>query len=708
MRTVAVLIAPIAAILMVNGAAVAVLLFGYGAATPAQAGLMGLIVSVFMLGLLPFTLFYVLLRGYYALEDTRTPFWITVGFSVLLLALAYPLFAIAPRAGGQQVAAIALAYSLSYWAGFLLAWWLLARRLGSMESARTAWVIVRTFLAAAIAVGVMVAVLALLPRDPAQHRDRHLAGPGLAADRRAADVGRRPGRVPRRGVGDAHRRGVRRTVAGAPARRSRPDAWGEVMRATEQLGRYRLLDLVTQDPGLGSGHEDVYLWHGYDEVLDRPVAMRVLSADDPRTPAVLGAAQAAALVDDRRLLRVLDILDLPASSSDVARVAVVSEWASGRNLERTIEDRHGTPFAAPEALSLVAEVARAIAAGRAGERGPRAAATLQRVHHRRGRGARPRPRGRRRPVRPPARTCPTASRRTSTRSGRWCTCSPPATGPVTPRSRPRPPRATARSCCPRRRSGRPFPAASTTSWPGPWSTAARARGVARVPDPAAFATMVGAALDHVAPVSTTTIRAAASPGRRRARTALIAVGRLVAVVVAAALVARHRLGRLAAAHRRGRHRRRRVGHHRSTRSSPRPPARSTTCPAAPSSRRSRSCEYRSYDPFGDDDGNGKPDKRKGRESEELAITVNDDDPDTAWLTSQYTSADLDGKEGVGLILDLGQPQDIQQVSMNLIGAGLERRHPGRGPDLRRPGAVDAARLGVRARAAGSTCGRPGR
>lgn len=161
MRTVAVLIAPIAAILMVNGAAVAVLLFGYGAATPAQAGLMGLIVSVFMLGLLPFTLFYVLLRGYYALEDTRTPFWITVGFSVLLLALAYPLFAIAPRAGGQQVAAIALAYSLSYWAGFLLAWWLLARRLGSMESARTAWVIVRTFLAAAIAVGVMVAVLAL-------------------------------------------------------------------------------------------------------------------------------------------------------------------------------------------------------------------------------------------------------------------------------------------------------------------------------------------------------------------------------------------------------------------------------------------------------------------------------------------------------------------------------------------------------------------
>jgi hypothetical protein len=80
-------------------------------------------------------------------------------------------------------------------------------------------------------------------------------------------------------------------------------------------------------------------------------------------------------------------------------------------------------------------------------------------------------------------------------------------------------------------------------------------------------------------------------------------------------------------------------------------------------------KFRSYDPFGDDDGNGKPDKRRGLESEDLAITVNDDDPTTAWLTSQYSSADLDGKAGVGLILDLGQPQDVQQVNLDLVGKG---------------------------------------
>ncbi|MBK9739047.1 MAG: murein biosynthesis integral membrane protein MurJ [Actinobacteria bacterium] len=161
MRTVAALIVPVAAVLVVNGSAVAILLFGYGAATSAQAGLMGLIVSVFMLGLLPFTLFYVLLRGYYALEDTRTPFWVTVAFSVVLLAFVYPLFYLAPT-GGTQVAAIALAYSIAYWIGFAITWWILARRLGSMESKRTVWVLARLIGVGIVAVGVMLVTLLVL------------------------------------------------------------------------------------------------------------------------------------------------------------------------------------------------------------------------------------------------------------------------------------------------------------------------------------------------------------------------------------------------------------------------------------------------------------------------------------------------------------------------------------------------------------------
>jgi putative peptidoglycan lipid II flippase len=138
-----------------------VLLFGYGAATPSQAALMGTIVSVFTLGLLPFTLFYILLRGYYALEDTRTPFWMTVVYSLVMLALMYPLFYLAPP-GGNQVAAIALAYSLAYWFALVITWWVLARRLGSMDSGATAWSLVRMLIAGGIAVLVMLAILAAL------------------------------------------------------------------------------------------------------------------------------------------------------------------------------------------------------------------------------------------------------------------------------------------------------------------------------------------------------------------------------------------------------------------------------------------------------------------------------------------------------------------------------------------------------------------
>jgi putative peptidoglycan lipid II flippase len=158
MRMVAALIVPVAAVLAVNGAGIAILLFGYGAATPEQAGLMGLIVSVFMIGLLPFTLFYVLLRGYYAIEDTRTPFVITIVFSAAFLAMAFPLFD-AARAGGTQVAALALAYSLSYWVGLVIAWWVLARRLGTLDTAHTVGVLARLVLAGLVSVGVMVGVL---------------------------------------------------------------------------------------------------------------------------------------------------------------------------------------------------------------------------------------------------------------------------------------------------------------------------------------------------------------------------------------------------------------------------------------------------------------------------------------------------------------------------------------------------------------------
>ena len=164
MRFAAALILPVAAILVVLGSSIAVLLFGYGAATPEQASVMGTVVSLFMLGLLPFTLFYVLLRGFYALEDTRTPFVITIAFSVAWLAMAIPLFDLIGRenGGAPQIAVLALTYSLSYWIGLAIAWIVLARRTKGLDSGRTLWALLRMVVAAAIAIAVMALALGLV------------------------------------------------------------------------------------------------------------------------------------------------------------------------------------------------------------------------------------------------------------------------------------------------------------------------------------------------------------------------------------------------------------------------------------------------------------------------------------------------------------------------------------------------------------------
>jgi putative peptidoglycan lipid II flippase len=122
---------------------------------------MGQVVSIFMLGLLPFTLFYVLLRGFYALEDTRTPFFITVAFSAVLLVFVYPLFYFA-AAGGEQIASIALSYSISYWVGLVIAWWILSRRLGGLESQHTAWTLAKLMLVSIISIVFMIGTQLLL------------------------------------------------------------------------------------------------------------------------------------------------------------------------------------------------------------------------------------------------------------------------------------------------------------------------------------------------------------------------------------------------------------------------------------------------------------------------------------------------------------------------------------------------------------------
>jgi putative peptidoglycan lipid II flippase len=160
MRSVSSLIVPAAVALIVLGTQAGVVLFNYGATTRAEAELTGQVASVLALGLLPFTLYYIVLRGWYALELTRTAFWVTVVLNALYLALAYPLFRLATSGDHGSLALIALAagYVGSYWITLLVGWRVLGRRIGGLQTARTVRALVRMLLAGLGTWAVMSAV----------------------------------------------------------------------------------------------------------------------------------------------------------------------------------------------------------------------------------------------------------------------------------------------------------------------------------------------------------------------------------------------------------------------------------------------------------------------------------------------------------------------------------------------------------------------
>jgi len=62
----------------VLGPSLCIAMFAHGSTTVDNAQYIGFVLSAFALGLVPFTVHYQLLRGFYAFEDTRTPVTINV------------------------------------------------------------------------------------------------------------------------------------------------------------------------------------------------------------------------------------------------------------------------------------------------------------------------------------------------------------------------------------------------------------------------------------------------------------------------------------------------------------------------------------------------------------------------------------------------------------------------------------------------------
>lgn len=155
-RLVGSLIVPAGVLLIVFGPLLTTLVFNYGAGAGDAATYTGLVVSIFALGLLPFGLFYLLIRGWYALSDTRSPFVVTVIFSTLLVGFAVFFYGLAPTR--LKVASLALGESVAYWLAIVVAWAWLRRRLGGLNTGPTVAALARMLLAGSLSAGVGFAV----------------------------------------------------------------------------------------------------------------------------------------------------------------------------------------------------------------------------------------------------------------------------------------------------------------------------------------------------------------------------------------------------------------------------------------------------------------------------------------------------------------------------------------------------------------------
>lgn len=103
-----------------------------GAVTAAQADQIGANLAMFGLGLCGYSVYLYTLRGFYALRDTRTPFFVNVFENLVNVAAA---FALEPLLG---VDGLALAYAIAYSAAAVVAVLALRRRMGLLDGRRTA------------------------------------------------------------------------------------------------------------------------------------------------------------------------------------------------------------------------------------------------------------------------------------------------------------------------------------------------------------------------------------------------------------------------------------------------------------------------------------------------------------------------------------------------------------------------------------------
>jgi putative peptidoglycan lipid II flippase len=159
LRSALAVVVPFALLLPFIATDLANVVWGHGAAAD-DYELYAPSLALFGAGLVFFTVHYLMLRGFYALERTRTVFWIQCAVAATNILAAVLLVRASDAA--QTSPALVLAYSASYLVGSVVSYVVLLRSLGGLRTPRLVRFLVRVVIAAGISTSVAAGATYLL------------------------------------------------------------------------------------------------------------------------------------------------------------------------------------------------------------------------------------------------------------------------------------------------------------------------------------------------------------------------------------------------------------------------------------------------------------------------------------------------------------------------------------------------------------------
>ncbi|MDO5735326.1 MAG: murein biosynthesis integral membrane protein MurJ [Propionibacteriaceae bacterium] len=396
------------------------LLFGNGVGAR-DSKWVGLALVAFAVGLVPFTVQFVCLRTYYAIENTRTPFLlqciiaaVNAGGALLLVRLV--------TNPNLHAAVLALSYSIAYVVGVLVSWQILKRHVPDLDGGNLILHIFRLTLGASLG-GVIAYITA---RQITSAMPDSKLGPllsviaGLAIiglvyagvgkllqvreigglfDLLRARLGRGGKKAPEAATSGAQAEDMdptrlqaavdveedpdevpddeRDTIADGslpavsdvndstgeesepePAEDDAEEAAPEEAVPVASLGEAgQLLSTRYRLEELLASRNGIETWRAHDLQLSRDVLAHVMPSGDARIPTVLDAARTGAAATDSRFLRVLDVVSLD-DDSDVGGY-VVCEYADGSPVSQLLRN---VQLSTLEAAWIVRELADALSA----------------------------------------------------------------------------------------------------------------------------------------------------------------------------------------------------------------------------------------------------------------------------------------------------------------------------------------------------------